>query len=125
MNTASGNVVGGGVHTAVVPAKPRTARQELTSLLKRLEAAGTKRRDIALVLFAKNYTEAQVGAVMGVDPKTAHAAKIDFSKAGKAKAERLGHRVHLDFSKARLKEIDGKKQTANLVSLVDAVLGVK
>jgi hypothetical protein len=123
MNTVS-NVAGGGVHTVVVGHKPKTARQELTSLLKRLEVAGTKRRDIALVLFAKDYTEAQVGQVMGVDPKTAHAAKVDFSKAGKAKAERLGHRVHLDFSKARLKELDGKKQTANLISLVDKVLGV-
>ena len=98
------------------------ARKELQNFkLQQLEH-GAKSGELCRVLFHKGYTEAEVGKVMCVDPKTAHAAKIDFSVAGKAKAEKTGKRVHLDFSKAQLKRINGKKQLTRFLELVDKVL---
>ena len=97
-------------------------RVALEAMLETQRGRGTKRGEICRVLLHKGFTESEIGSVLGIDAKTVHASKIDFSAAGKAKAEKVGHRIHLDLSKARLKEIDGKKQTAKLVDLVEKVL---
>jgi hypothetical protein len=97
-------------------------REELQEFLKTQQSLGCKRRDIALVLFARGYTEKQVGLVMGINPKSAHAMKVDFSKKGKEAREKQGKPVHLDASTANLKRVGGKKQMTRLITLVDAFL---
>ena len=99
-------------------------REELDAFLNKQKELGTKRRDICHVLFARQYTESAVGKVMGFTAKTAAAMKVDLSKAGRAKAEKIGKRVHYDFSKANLKRVSGKKVLTQFLSLVDAVLEI-
>jgi len=98
------------------------ARKELDAFLSKQQKLGCKRRDIALVLFARGYTESQVGRAMTISPKSAAAMKVDFSKAGKEKREKTGKRVHLDPSTAQLKRVNGQKMLTKFLSLVDAVL---
>jgi len=98
------------------------ARVELDAFLSKQQELGAKRRDIALVMFARGYSEAQVGKVMGINPKSAHAMKVDFSKKGKEAREKKGKRLHLDPSKAQLKRVEGKKMLTVFVDLVEKVL---
>ncbi len=97
-------------------------RRGLDEFLEKQKELGAKRRDIALVLFARGYTEKQVGLVMGINAKSAHAMKVDFSQKGKEAREKKGKPVYLDPKTANLKRIDGKKQVTRLISLVDAFL---
>ncbi len=97
-------------------------RKELDDFMKQQVELGAKRRDIALVLFQRQYTEREVGLVMGINPKSAHAMKVNFSKAAKAKQEKTGKRVHLDPSTANLKRVNGKKVITKFVALCDAFL---
>jgi ribosomal protein L28 len=98
------------------------AKVELKKFMKTQKEKGVKRYEMALVLFGKGYSESQVGKVMGVHPKTAHAFKINLSKSGRAIAAKKGKRVHIDPSTAKLKRIDGHKTTAQFFSLAEAVL---
>ncbi len=102
--------------------EPSNVRKELNAFLQKQEELGCKRRDICLVLVARGYTERQIGLVLGINPKSAAAMKIDFSKEGKTKAEKTGKRVHLDPSKAQLKRVDGKKMLTKFLDLVEKVL---
>lgn len=97
-----------------------TARKELNGLLKALKDGGTKRGDIARVLFRKGFTEAQVGSAMGINPKSAHAMKTDFSKAGKAKWGK-GARVQVNFEDAKLHGKGGAQLYTKLIGLVKTV----
>jgi hypothetical protein len=97
-------------------------RKELDAFLNKQKELGAKRRDICHVLFARQYTESAVGKVMGFTAKTAAAMKVDLSKAGRAKAEKIGKRVHYDFSKANLKRVSGKKVLTQFLSLVEQLL---
>jgi hypothetical protein len=98
-----------------------TKEKELKALLKVLKDAGTKRGDIARVLFAKGgFTEAQVGTAMGINPKSAAAMKVDFSKKGK-KEWTAGHRVHVNFAEAKLKGPGGAQLYTKLIGLARAV----
>ncbi len=99
------------------------ARVEIETFMKQqVEDLGARRRDIALVLFQRGYTEKQVGLVMGVNPKSAHAMKVDFSKKGKESIEKKGKRVHLDPSTASLKRVNGQKVLTKFLDLVEKVL---
>lgn len=97
-------------------------RKELDAFLEQQKELGAKRRDVALVLFARNYTERQVGFVMGIDPRSAAAMKVDFSKKGKESIEKKGKRIHLDPSKSNLKRVAGKKVITRFIELCDKVL---
>ncbi len=97
-------------------------RKSLDAFMKQQVELGARRRDIALVLFARGYTEKQVGLVMDVNPKSAHAMKVDFSKKGKEAREKKGKRLHLDPSKATLRRVSGRKMTTKFIELVDKVL---
>lgn len=98
-------------------------RVALESMLEQQKTLGCKRRDLCLVLFARGYSEKSVGLLLNIDPRSAHAAKIDFSAAGKAKAEKTGKkRIHLDFTKAQLKRVNGKKMLTAFLSLAEKVL---
>ncbi len=99
-----------------------TVRKDIQDFMETQKSLGCKRRDIALVLFARGYTEKQVGLVMGINAKSAHAMKVDFSKKGKEAREKKGKPVYLDPSAANLKRVDGTKQVTRLITLVDAFL---
>ena len=98
------------------------ARKELSEFLLQQKQHGCLRRTLCLVLFNRGYSEQSVGLALGINPKTAHAAKIDMSKAGKDKREKSGKRVHLDSSTAQLKRINDKKMLTKYLELVDKVL---
>ena len=70
--------------------------QTIQSFMKQQKELGVKRKEIANALFAKGFSEVQVGTLMGVHPKTAHAMKVDFSKYGKSIQAVTGVRQHLD-----------------------------
>ena len=97
------------------------ARKQLDAMLKEQVELGGKRRDIALVLFQRGYTERQVGFVMGINPKSAHAMKTNFSKAGREKWK-TGQRSQHDYSSAKLKRVNGQKVLSKFIDLVDKVL---
>ncbi len=97
-------------------------RKELDAFMEQQKELGAKRRDIALVLFARGYTEKNVGFAMSIDPRSAAAMKVDFSKKGKESIETKGKRIHLDPSKANLKRINGQKVLTKFIALVDKVL---
>jgi hypothetical protein len=97
-------------------------RKELDAFMKQQKELGAKRRDIALVLFARGYTEKNVGLVMSIDPRSAAAMKVDFSKKGKESIEKKGKRIHLDPAKANLKRVAGKKVITRFIELCDKVL---
>ena len=59
---------------------------------------------------------------MNINPKSAHAMKIDFSKKGKESIEKKGKRVHLDPSTAQLKRVQGKKVLTKFLELVEKLL---
>ena len=102
-------------------AKATEARKELNALLKALKDAGTKRGDIARVLFYKgNFTEAQVGQAMGINPKSAHAMKTDFSVKGREKWTK-GERTQVNMANAKLKGAGGAQLYTKLIGLVKAV----
>jgi hypothetical protein len=79
-----------------------SARQTADRFIKAQKEAGVKRRDIAIALFKKGFTEAQVGTIMGIHAKTAHAMKVDNSKAGMAKWTE-GKRVQIDPKTSHVK----------------------
>jgi hypothetical protein len=132
MNTGTANVVGGGVSSTVVNAgtakakrplsEKQAARVELNRLVKELKAAGNKSGDICRALLHKGFTESEVGYALGIDAKTVHASKIDFSVAGRAKAEKTGKRVHLDLSKSHIVPVngDGVNKLVQLVKVLNA-----
>lgn len=98
------------------------ARKELDAMIQAQQDAGLRRRDLALILYARNLSEVAVAKIMKVHPKTAHAFKIDFSKKGKERREKTGKRLHLDGSKLSLKRINGAKVTSKVLSLIQIVL---
>ncbi len=61
-------------------------RQEIDNVLNQQKEKGLKRWEIALSLFAKGFSEKQVGIIMDFDHRTAHAMKVDIAH-GKAKRE--------------------------------------
>lgn len=85
-----------------------------------MKDGGTKRREIACVLFRKGFTEAQVGDAMGIDPKSAHAMKVDNTKAGIAKRTK-GARVQVNFAEAKLHGKGGAQLYTKLIGLVRTV----
>jgi len=97
-------------------------RKELDAFMEQQKELGAKRRDIALVLFARGYTEKNVGLVMSIDPRSAAAMKVDFSKKGKESIEKKGKRIHLDPAKANLKRVAEKKVITRFIELCDKVL---
>jgi hypothetical protein len=96
------------------------ARKELDALLNALKDAGTKRCEIARVLFAKGFTEVQVGKAMVINPKSAHAMKTDFSVKGRTKWEK-GARTQVNLATAKLKGTGGAQLYTKLVGLAKAV----
>ncbi len=61
-------------------------KEAVDKVLQQQAEKGIKRWEIAISLFSKGFTEGQVGLIMGFNPKTAHAMKIDFGN-GKVKRE--------------------------------------
>jgi hypothetical protein len=98
------------------------ARKELDDMIQAQQVAGLLRRDLALILYARNLSEVEVAKIMKVHPKTAHAFKIDFSIKGKERREKTGKRVHLDGTNLSLKRINGAKVTSKMLSLIQVVL---
>lgn len=98
-------------------------RKILNAFMKQqVEELGARRRDIALVLFARGYTERQVGLIMDINPKSAHAMKVDFSKKGKEAREKKGKLVYIKPETANLKRVNGQKVLTKFIALVDKVL---
>lgn len=98
------------------------ARKELDAMIQAQQDAGLRRKELALILFARNLSEVEVATVMKVNPKTAHACKIDFSRKGKEQRERTGRRVHLDGSNLNFKRINGAKVMSKILLLIQTVL---
>jgi len=67
------------------------AREAIANFLKTQVEKGVKRSEVARSLFHRNYSCSQVAFILNVHPKTAHAYKLNFSKAGKEKRAETGH----------------------------------
>ena len=66
------------------------ARKEIDKVLKGQAEKGVKRWQIAISLFFRGFSEKQVGILLGVNHRTAHASKIDF-KNDKANREIMSY----------------------------------
>ena len=69
----------------------------ITDFIEKQVGLKVKKRDIALSLFYWGYSETQVAKILGVHVKTAHAAKIDYSKAGKEYRKEYGKPKRLEL----------------------------
>lgn len=114
-------------------------RKKVRAFVKEQEKLGLKRSEIARGLFAWKFSSGQVGEIMEVHAKTAHAMKINFTKEGKLKRAELGHPDRLAV-KAFLKDAEGhsglrhdvkgytefkKEALATLTALVGEPFGVR
>lgn len=59
-----------------------TAREEVNKVLAQQADKGVKRNEICRSLFKFGFSEVQTGAILGINPKSAHAAKMNI-KDGK------------------------------------------
>jgi hypothetical protein len=66
------------------------ARKEIDMVLKGQDEKGVKRWQIAVSLFSKGFSEKQVGVIMNINHRSAHAFKINFSN-NKARREIKNH----------------------------------
>ena len=96
--------------------------KQLQGLFDAQKEAGVRRAEIARALFARNFSEAQVGKAMGVHAKTAAAFKVDFTKKGKSEWGN-GKWVHIPVEDAKLKRLGGKKVLGKIVELMKEVVG--
>jgi hypothetical protein len=63
------------------------ARTEVNKVLEQQAAKGIKRNEICRSLFSYGFSEHQVGMVMGITPKSAHAAKMSIKSGKREKKE--------------------------------------
>jgi hypothetical protein len=63
------------------------ARQEVNKVLDQQAAKGIKRNEICRSLFSYGFSEHQVGAVMGINAKSAHASKLSIRDGHREKKE--------------------------------------
>jgi hypothetical protein len=99
------------------------AREYIKKFLTEQTGKGVKRSEIARSLFNRGYSSSQVALVLEVHPKTAHAFKINFSKAGKTARAETGHPKR-DEIKNYLKGTGGAVAFNLFYSNVNAVAGV-
>jgi len=62
-------------------------RQRIRGFIEKQVERGVKRNEIARSLFFRGYSEKQVGEIMEISPKSAHAMKIAFGRNGKARKD--------------------------------------
>lgn len=63
------------------------ARQEVNKVLAQQAEKGIKRNEICRSLFSFGFSEHQVGAVLDINPKSAHASKMDIKEGKRVKKE--------------------------------------
>ncbi len=63
------------------------AREEVDKVLARQAEKGIKRNEICRSLFSFGFSERQVGLVLGINPKSASAAKMKIHKGQRTKKE--------------------------------------
>lgn len=63
------------------------ARNEVTKVLEQQAAKGIKRNELCRSLFSYGFSEHQVADVMGINPKSAHAAKLSIRDGKREKKE--------------------------------------
>lgn len=61
------------------------ACQEINRVLDQQAVKGIKRNEICRSLFSFGFSEHQVAAVMGINPKSAHAAKLNIWNGNREK----------------------------------------
>ena len=71
------------------------ARQEVNKVLAQQAEKGIKRNEICRALFSFGFSEHQVGAVLDINPKSAHAAKLTI-KDGKREKKEIKNYLVLD-----------------------------
>jgi hypothetical protein len=63
------------------------ARTEINKVLEQQASKGIKRNEVCRSLFHFGFSEHQVGAVMGINPKSAHASKLSIGNGQREKKE--------------------------------------
>lgn len=63
------------------------ARNEVNKVLMQQAQKGIKKNEICRSLFSFGFSEHQVGAVLGINPKSAHAAKLSIKDGKREKKE--------------------------------------
>ena len=76
------------------------AKKEVDRVLLEQNEKKIKRWQVAISLFSRGFSEKQVGEVMGIDHRSAHAFKIDF-KNNKARRE-IKNFLRLDVIKMQI-----------------------
>ncbi len=65
----------------------KKARNEVNKVLGQQATKGIKRNEVCRSLFSFGFSEHQVAAVMGINPKSAHAAKLSIKDGKREKKE--------------------------------------
>ena len=63
------------------------ARQEVNKVLAQQAEKGIKRNEICRSLFSFGFSEVQTGAILGINPKSAHASKMKIQDGKRVKKE--------------------------------------
>jgi len=76
-------------------------RDEVNKVLAQQAERGVKRNEICRSLFSFGFSEHQVGAVLGINPKSAHASKLSI-KDGKREKKDIKNYLVLDVIKLQV-----------------------
>lgn len=63
------------------------AKQEVNKVLEQQASRGVKRNEVCRSLFSLGFSEHQVAGVLGINPKSAHAAKMSIKDGKREKKE--------------------------------------